>query len=122
MAVAAAGATAPDGQARNVRAGDVSHRVASAAVLTITRRVGEKILIGTGVEVMVREVRGSQVRIGIVAPAGLPVVREELFRMIADQNAAAARTPSLEELGRIEARLRALPRTGTRRVYTPPRR
>jgi carbon storage regulator len=58
-------------------------------VLTLTRKIGQKILIGDGIEIVVREIRGRQVRLGITAPLGLPVYREELYQQIADENARA---------------------------------
>lgn len=67
-------------------------------MLTLTRKIGQKILIGNGIEIVVREIRGRQVRLGITAPAGLPVYREELYEQIAIQNAKAAVTPSMEAL------------------------
>lgn len=48
-------------------------------MLILTRRVGESILIGQDVEVAVLGLKGNQVRIGIRAPAGIPVHREELL-------------------------------------------
>ncbi len=51
-------------------------------MLTLTRKAGQKILIGDDIEIVVREVRGRQVRIGISAPAGMPVFREELYAQI----------------------------------------
>ena len=47
-------------------------------MLTLTRKVGQKILIGDDIEIVVREIRGRQVRLGIVAPAGVTVFREEI--------------------------------------------
>jgi carbon storage regulator len=58
-------------------------------VLTLTRKIGQKILIGDGIEVVVREIRGRQVRLGITAPDGLPVYREELYLQIAAENERA---------------------------------
>ncbi len=58
-------------------------------MLTLTRKIGQKILIGNGIEVVVREIRGRQVRLGIVAPNGLPVYREELYQDLADANRRA---------------------------------
>ena len=52
-------------------------------MLTLTRKVGQKIRIGDHIEIVVREIRGRQVRLGISAPAGLPVYREELYQQIA---------------------------------------
>jgi carbon storage regulator len=47
-------------------------------MLVLTRKSGEKILIGSDIEITVLEVRGSQVRLGIEAPKEVSVLREEL--------------------------------------------
>ena len=57
-------------------------------MLTLTRKVGQKILIGDDIEIVVREVRGRQVRLGIVAPPGMAVFRDELKAQL-DAEAAA---------------------------------
>lgn len=67
-------------------------------MLTLTRKIGQRILIGNGIEIVVREVRGRQVRLGITAPEGMPVYREELFQQIALENERAAQTPTLDAL------------------------
>lgn len=67
-------------------------------MLTLTRKIGQKILIGNGIEIVVREIRGRQVRLGITAPLGLPVYREELYQQIADENARATAEISLDRL------------------------
>jgi len=77
-------------------------------MLTLTRKIGQKILIGDGIEIVVREVRGRQVRLGISAPPGLPVYREELYQGIADENIKASNTPTPDELARLYAQWRAL--------------
>ena len=48
-------------------------------MLVLTRKIGESIIIGDGIEVMVTDIRGDKVRIGIEAPQGLPIRREELL-------------------------------------------
>ena len=63
-------------------------------MLIITRRPGEKIMIGDDVVVEVIEVSGSNVRIGIAAPKSVPVYREEIWTAVKEENAAAAATPS----------------------------
>ncbi|QEG35354.1 carbon storage regulator [Bythopirellula goksoeyrii] len=50
----------------------------SARVLVVSRKVGERILIGDEIAVTVIKVGSGGVRIGIEAPKELPVVREEL--------------------------------------------
>lgn len=47
-------------------------------MLILTRRIGEKLLIGDDVQVSVLSVRGNQVSIGIDAPKDVPVHREEI--------------------------------------------
>ena len=57
-------------------------------MLTLTRKAGQKIRIGDDIEIVVREIRGRQVRLGISAPNGLPVYREELYQQILAENEA----------------------------------
>ena len=47
-------------------------------MLVLSRKVGEKILIGDKISVTIVRVSGGGVRIGIEAPPELPVIREEL--------------------------------------------
>lgn len=47
-------------------------------MLILTRRVGETIMIGDDVTVTVLGVKGSQVRIGVVAPRDTAVDRQEI--------------------------------------------
>ena len=47
-------------------------------MLVLTRTVGERILIGDDVEIIIVEIRGSYVKIGVEAPASLRVLRDEL--------------------------------------------
>lgn len=48
-------------------------------MLTLTRKTGESIRIGDDIEIVVKEIRRNQVRIGIVAPREVPIYREELY-------------------------------------------
>jgi carbon storage regulator len=47
-------------------------------MLVLTFKENEKVLIGNDISVMVVEIRGNQIRLGIEAPAGLLVLREKL--------------------------------------------
>ena len=51
-------------------------------MLILTRRVGEKLVIGEKVTVTVLGVKGNQIRIGIEAPPDVQVHREEIFQRI----------------------------------------
>ena len=51
-------------------------------MLILTRRVGETLMIGDEVTVTVLGVKGSQVRLGIMAPKDVGVHREEIYQKI----------------------------------------
>ncbi len=59
-------------------------------MLRVTRRSGERIIVGDNVVIEVLEVRGATVRLGIDAPRSVPVYREELWLEINQENEAAA--------------------------------
>jgi carbon storage regulator len=59
-------------------------------LLVIRRRVGERFLIGDHVEVEVLEIAGTRVKLGIVAPESIPIIRKEA-QATREQNLAAAR-------------------------------
>ena len=59
-------------------------------MLVLTRRIGERVRIGSDISIVVLEVRGREVRLGVTAPAAVPIHREELYLRIQDTNRAAA--------------------------------
>ena len=59
-------------------------------MLVLTRKVNQTIIIGDNVEVVVLEVRGEQVRLGIRAPRNVSVHRKEIYEQIAEENRGAA--------------------------------
>ena len=51
-------------------------------MLTLTRKVGEVIRIGEDIEIVVKEIRRNQVRIGINAPRDVQIFREEVMEQM----------------------------------------
>jgi carbon storage regulator len=51
-------------------------------MLVVSRKVGERVLIGDQISVTVIKVGSGGVRIGIQAPKEMPVVREELAKQV----------------------------------------
>jgi carbon storage regulator len=59
-------------------------------MLIITRRPGEKVMVGEDIVVHVMEIVGNSVRVGIEAPRSVPVYREEIWNAVREENRAAA--------------------------------
>jgi carbon storage regulator len=51
-------------------------------MLVLTRKTGESIMIGEGVEVQVLSVAGEKVRLGITAPRDVSIFRNEVYDRI----------------------------------------
>ncbi len=59
-------------------------------MLILTRRPGERVVIGGEVLVTILDVSGQTVRVGVAAPEGIPVYREEIWLAVSEENRAAA--------------------------------
>ena len=51
-------------------------------MLVLSRHKGEEIVISDDIKIVVVEIRGDKVRLGIEAPANVPVHRREVFEAI----------------------------------------
>lgn len=68
-------------------------------MLVFTRKRDEAIVIGDGVEVRVLRIGRDSIRLGVTAPASVPVHRLEVYEQIrAENHAAAAALRSPERL------------------------
>jgi carbon storage regulator len=47
-------------------------------MLVLTRRQDERINIGRNIQVVVLGIQGNRVRLGVVAPSEVPILREEV--------------------------------------------
>ena len=90
-------------------------------MLLITRRVGEKIMVGDDVVVHVMEIVGNTVRVGIQAPRSVPVYREEIWHAVREENRAAADAAPFELPSPALKRVARQRRTGTVLAWTLPR-
>jgi len=61
-------------------------------MLVLTRKIGEPIAIGDQIKVVVVSVKSGQVRIGIEAPQGIQIYREEIYQRIQEENRRAAQS------------------------------
>ncbi len=81
-------------------------------MLILTRKVGDRIRIGDGIEIAILELKGRSVRIGVSAPKGMSVLREEVYQRIREENVrAAVEGPTPEMLDAIGRRIPPVKKT-----------
>jgi carbon storage regulator len=56
-------------------------------MLVLTRKPGQSIMIGDGVEIQVLSVAGEKVRLGVTAPREVSIFRNEVYERISDERA-----------------------------------
>ena len=59
-------------------------------MLILTRRVGEALMVGDDTKIVVLDVKGSQIRLGINAPKDVQVHREEIYQKIQSDDESVA--------------------------------
>lgn len=58
-------------------------------MLVLARRLNESIIIGDDIEIVVIDIKGDQVKLGIKAPRKITVHRKEVYQEIKQENIAA---------------------------------
>ncbi len=61
-------------------------------MLVLARRLNESIIIGDEIEVVVIDIKGDQVKLGIKAPKKISVHRKEIYEEIQQENIAALKS------------------------------
>ncbi len=59
-------------------------------MLILTRKIGETITIGDRIKIVVVDIKGKQVRLGVEAPQETAIFREEIYQKIQEENRLAA--------------------------------
>lgn len=73
-------------------------------MLILTRKIGQSIIIGNDIEIIVSAIDGDQVKIGIQAPKELKILRKEVYEevTISNREAVASRDSLLQIKGLLE--------------------
>ena len=83
-------------------------------MLVLTRKPGQSIMIGDGVEVQVLSVAGEKVRLGITAPRDVSIFRNEVYDRIENESSADTPDEDPDDGGANEAVANALQRLSRR--------
>lgn len=65
-------------------------------MLSLSRKVGESIMINNNIEVQVTSINKSNVVLGIVAPKKIPVHRKEIYEAIVKANKNSVSNTTVE--------------------------
>jgi len=83
-------------------------------MLVLTRKLGEKIAIGNNITIVISEISGTHVKIGIDAPRQIAIYREEVLSRTILENKAAASVNRMQ--------LKAVLKMQTQRIKTGSRK
>ncbi|RMH36172.1 MAG: carbon storage regulator [Nitrospirae bacterium] len=72
-------------------------------MLILTRKINEAIRLGDDIRIVLVQVKGGQVRIGIECPPHIRVLREELYEAVKKENLRAL-SPDVEHLRTLASR------------------
>ncbi|BCG48893.1 Carbon storage regulator [Citrifermentans bremense] len=59
-------------------------------MLVLTRKNGEAVTVGDQIRIIVLDVKGNQVRLGVEAPSDMRIYREEIYLQVQEENRRAA--------------------------------
>jgi carbon storage regulator len=60
-------------------------------MLVLSRKCGETVVIGDGIMVTILAIHGERVKLGVVAPAEVPVHRQEVYQRIESSSSSPLR-------------------------------
>ncbi|MFA6411425.1 MAG: carbon storage regulator CsrA [Syntrophales bacterium] len=65
-------------------------------MLILTRKLGEVIAVGDDIKIVILDIKGKHVRVGVKAPRQTKVYREELYQIIIEQNQESTQGHSIQ--------------------------
>lgn len=72
-------------------------------MLVLSRKEGERIIIGDDIELVVLSIENDQIKLGIDAPRNVQIFRKEVYLAVQQSNKEAASSPAdLQKLTKIK--------------------
>lgn len=70
-------------------------------MLALSRKKDEAIIINNDIEIVILDVKGDQVKLGISAPKSVPVYRKEVYLQIKESNTESVNADGMDALRNI---------------------
>lgn len=72
-------------------------------MLVLARKVNQSIMINDNIEVMILDIQGEQVKIGLKAPKSVKIFRKEVYESIQRENIEAlkSKTQQLDDISKL---------------------
>jgi carbon storage regulator CsrA len=86
-------------------------------VLVISRKLGERIVIGGSITLTVLDIRGDKVRLGVTCPMEVPVHRQEVFEVIHGFRPEPVRPRGAQEQAFVQAIIESPDDEGIRLIF-----
>ena len=67
-------------------------------MLALSRKLNESIVLNNDIEIVVLEIKGDQVKLGVKAPKSVPIYRKEVYEQIQEANKEAMNSIGVEAL------------------------
>jgi len=67
-------------------------------MLVLSRKTNESIIIGENIEILIVDIKGDQVKLGINAPKDVSLYRGEIYDEIQKENKAAAKSMLTDDI------------------------
>lgn len=67
-------------------------------MLVLSRKINQSIIIGDNIEIMLVDIRGDQIKLGINAPKNVKIFRKEVYEEIENQNLEASKEATADKL------------------------
>lgn len=67
-------------------------------MLALTRKKGESLVIDNHIEVVILDIKGDQIKVGINAPKEVPIYRKEVYLQIQEENKEVMNADGIENL------------------------
>lgn len=67
-------------------------------MLVLSRKINQSIVISDNIEIMLVDIRGDQIKLGINAPKNVKIFRKEVYEEIESQNLEASKEATADKL------------------------